>query len=184
MPSSDHLLACALVSTDPELQGTVSDLARGPGAVLRVAAVVDTPFGQVRDPQVQALRQADPELLIVDVEDDPLLGIRFLQFLTETFPGRPCIVAGPALSSEQLLAAVKAGMSDFVPKPAAEDELRAAVQRLRRRHGGTAAAAERAPGELLAVFSAKGGSGCTTVAASLAVQLHRLTGKKTLLLDL
>src|SRR2546422_7512651 len=33
-------------------------------------------------------------------------------------------------------------------------------------------------------FSPKGGCGCTTAATNLAIVLHRLTGKKTLLVDL
>jgi hypothetical protein len=44
---------------------------------------------------------------------------------------------------------------------------------------------EEAPGgQTLCVFSAKGGSGSTTFAVNLAVEVHRLTRKKTLLVDL
>src|SRR2546425_6844850 len=39
-------------------------------------------------------------------------------------------------------------------------------------------------GRLYALFSPKGGCGCTTAATNLAIVLHRLTGKKTLLVDL
>jgi pilus assembly protein CpaE len=182
MSGSQPLLTCAVVSTDPELRDAVALLARGPDAVLRVATAVDLPYAQIRDPQLQAIRQSDAELVILDLEDDPAMGIRFLQFLGETLPGRTLVAAGPVLPSDQLLAAMKAGMQDFLPKPLDEEQLRATVQRLRRRQGGVAA--ERAPGQLLTVFGAKGGAGCTTVAANLAVLLHRMTGKKTLLLDL
>ncbi|MEO7987482.1 MAG: AAA family ATPase, partial [Gemmatimonadales bacterium] len=40
------------------------------------------------------------------------------------------------------------------------------------------------PGTAFAFTSAKGGAGSTTVAANLAIVLHQLTGKKTLLVDL
>jgi pilus assembly protein CpaE len=36
----------------------------------------------------------------------------------------------------------------------------------------------------MSFFSAKGGSGSTTVATNLAIHLHQLTGKKVLLVDL
>ena len=45
--------------------------------------------------------------------------------------------------------------------------------------GAPAGTARRQPGKLYAFFSAKGGSGSTTVAANLAIQIHRLTGQKT-----
>jgi pilus assembly protein CpaE len=40
------------------------------------------------------------------------------------------------------------------------------------------------PGKLYTFYSPKGGSGTTTTATNFAVVLHRLTGKKTLLVDL
>jgi pilus assembly protein CpaE len=44
--------------------------------------------------------------------------------------------------------------------------------------------AVRQPGQLYAFYSAKGGAGTTTVATNFAVVLHRITGKKTLIVDL
>jgi pilus assembly protein CpaE len=42
----------------------------------------------------------------------------------------------------------------------------------------------RRNGKLLAFFSPKGGSGSTTVVTNVGIELHRVTGKKTLLVDL
>ena len=55
-----------------------------------------------------------------------------------------------------------------------------AVRRLRWSADGP----QQQPGKLFAIFSPKGGSGSTTVATNLAIHLHRLTGKRTLLVDL
>ena len=52
-------------------------------------------------------------------------------------------------------------------------------------HGGKeGAGGPKQPGKLYAFYSAKGGAGTTTTATNFAVVLHRVTGKKTLLVDL
>lgn len=176
-------VACALVSEDERFREAVHELARGPEPPLRVAVEVAAPFSDVREAQVREIREAEPELIVLDLSDEPATGIRFARFVGEALPGRPILAAGPQLSSEMLLAAMSAGVSEYLPRPVEDGALRGAVARIRRRMGA-ASGAPRAPGQLLSVFSVKGGSGCTTVAANLAVQLHKLTGKKTLLLDL
>lgn len=176
-------LVAALVSADARFRDAVHEVARGPEPPLRIAAEVAVPFAEVREAQVRGLRDAEPELIALELSDDPATGIRFARFVAEAHPGRPILAAGPPLDSEMLLAAMSAGVSEYLPRPVTDEAVRAAVARVRRRLGG-AAGTPRAPGQLLAVCTAKGGSGCTTVAANLAVQLHRLTGKKTLLLDL
>src|SRR5690606_20229798 len=42
----------------------------------------------------------------------------------------------------------------------------------------------RQPGQLFTFFSSKGGSGSTTIATNIAIVIHRLTSKRTLLVDL
>ena len=80
---------------------------------------------------------------------------------------------------------MRAGAVDYMVKPVAADVLarrgRAAAPT------GWAAPAwsgRGTPGVTYAFASAKGGSGSTTVVTNLAISLHQLTGKKTLLVDL
>jgi pilus assembly protein CpaE len=60
------------------------------------------------------------------------------------------------------------------------------IERLRRKTGKATAQAERKPqlGQLLTVFSPKGGSGATTFAVNLAVAIHQISRKRTLIVDL
>ncbi|MEJ2187750.1 MAG: hypothetical protein P8Z36_17815 [Gemmatimonadota bacterium] len=53
-----------------------------------------------------------------------------------------------------------------------------------RKAGWEGTAEGRRNGNLLAFFSPKGGAGSTTVITNVGIELHRLTGKKTLLVDL
>ena len=56
--------------------------------------------------------------------------------------------------------------------------------RIMRKRGWAEAVEERHNGKILAFFSPKGGAGSTSVATNVGIELNRLTGKKTLLVDL
>jgi len=53
-----------------------------------------------------------------------------------------------------------------------------------RKSGRQAQRASKQAGRLLMIFSAKGGTGTTTTAVNLATEMHRLTRKRTLIVDL
>ena len=141
-----------------------------------------TSFGEE---QVRALRQLHPELVILDIDDAPDLGIKFAQFSSETTPGIRFIAAGPLLQPEHLLTAMRAGVADYLPKPVGR---RGASRRARPASGARSATdgrtAPKQPGQIYSFYSPKGGAGTTTTATNFAVVLHRLTGKRTLLVDL
>jgi pilus assembly protein CpaE len=91
----------------------------------------------------------------------------------------PMLVCGLLSEQEGMRLAMQAGARDVLPEPIAETELVAALSRLVtevRVSGG-------AEGKLIAVMSAKGGSGGTLLACNLAQQLS-VKGGSTLLLDM
>jgi pilus assembly protein CpaE len=148
---------------------------------------ISVPFEAFGDEQVRALRQLNPELVILDIEDAPDLGIKFAQFLNDSIPGVKFIAAGPLLQPEHMLVAMRAGVIDYLPKPVTGEAMRASLDRARvgLGHGGKeGGGGPKQPGKLYAFYSAKGGAGTTTTATNFAVVLHRVTGKKTLLVDL
>ena len=179
---NDRSLRAALISTDPGFSDHVrTALARADlGVVLSLELPVR--FGQLDEDHVQSLRRLSPELVIVDLQDDPDLGVKFIQFLMEGAAGQKVIAAGPTLEPELLLAAMRAGISDYLPKPVAVEALVEAVQRSTQQLGR--ASGSRAPGQVYTFFSSKGGSGSTTIATNFAIVLHKLSGRRTLLVDL
>ena len=180
---SERSLRAALISTDPGFSDHVrTALAR---AELGVVLALESPvrFAQFDEEHVGALRHLGPEIVIVDLSDDPDLGVKFIQFISENAANQKVIAAGPDLVPELLLAAVRAGISDYLPKPVSVEALADAVQRAALQLGRTGDKT-RAPAQLFTFFSSKGGSGSTTIATNIAIVLHRLTGKRTLLVDL
>jgi pilus assembly protein CpaE len=176
-------IRAALISTDPSFRELARDVVPGPDVGVVLAIELAVPFAEVGEQELKSLRAAEPDLIVLDLENDPELGIKFAHFVAES---RPCrfLLVGPALSQELLLEAMRAGAADYMVKPVRAAELTSAVGRTTARMGRTGAERPRTPGMVYAFSSAKGGSGSTTVVTNLAVSLHQLTGKKTLLVDL
>lgn len=181
---SGRSVRTALVSTDRGFREVVKDVFLSHEGWTAPALELTTPFEALGEEQIRALRQLNPELLILDIENAPELGIRFAQFLAETSPGIRFIAAGPLLQPEHLLTAMRAGVADYLPKPVTPEALRDALDRLRVGLGTGKKEDARRTGQVYAFYSPKGGAGTTTTATNFAVVLHRLTGKRTLLVDL
>jgi pilus assembly protein CpaE len=175
---------CVLISTDPDFRDVVKAVLSRMQAGAELGLEITVAFTEIGDEHLNYLRDINPELIFLDLESDPEVGTRFAHFLTESDATRRVIAAGPELSSEQLIAAMRAGISEYLPKPVSKESLTAAIDRVERKLGWSLAGGSRNPGRVYSVFSAKGGSGATTLATNLATMLHRVTGKKTLLVDL
>ena len=180
---NDRSLRAALISTDPAFSALARNVLARPELAVALALESPVRFAEFDEQHVNALRQLEPDLVIVDLQDDPDLGVKFIQFLSAQSQHQKVIAAGPRLEPELLLAAMRAGISDYLPKPVAEDGLADAVQRAAVQLGRVAGRAKQ-PGQLYTFFSSKGGSGSTTIATNIAIVLHRLTKKRTLLVDL
>lgn len=174
----------ALISTDPVFRSTLRQALASSGRPITISSEITEPLAQMGPDQVSELKRINPELIFLDLEQDPVIGVQFAHFLAESNPRRQFVAVGPVLQPELLMQAMRAGISDYLPKPVSPEELSAALDRAARKLGIPADGAGRLPGKLFVAFSVKGGSGTTTVATNLAVRLQRLTGKKTLLVDL
>lgn len=97
-------------------------------------------------------------------------------------------LAGSDPAPEVLIQAIRAGVKEFLPLPAASEEIRGALARyLDRRvpRQQPRESAEPAPqGKVLAVVGAKAGVGATTVAVNLALEMSRAATGGAGLLDL
>jgi len=112
---------------------------------------------------IDHLRQSHVDLVVL-----PLEGVADLQLATlerEIRRERYTAVIGtaPKQEPEMMLRAMRAGIQEFLVSPPDPKDLAAAVDRLMRR---TQTAAQN--GDVIAVYSSKGGLGVSTVAANLA----------------
>jgi pilus assembly protein CpaE len=178
------MIQSAIISTDPAFRAMLVPLLAEQGRGIALAAEITVPFIDIGDEQIRRLREVRPELIFIDLEKDAEVGIKLAQFLADQQPSRQFVAAGPVLAPELLLEAMRAGITEYLPKPVTREALLPALERMQRKLGVAAGVAAREPGKVMTFFSAKGGSGATTVATNLAIHLQQLTGKKTLLVDL
>jgi len=132
-------------------------------------------FGFSRIHQLETVAQAIDQLRQkhVDLVILPLDGVADLQLATlerEIRRERYTAVIGTAPKQEPdvMLRAMRAGIQEFLVSPPDPKDLAAAVDRLMRR---TQSASEN--GDVIAVYSSKGGLGVSTVAANLAYGFAR-----------
>ena len=177
-------LVGAVISTDPEFRRQLVE-SFDPDHELRVGLEVSEPFTAITDSHLNALRQLGAEVVFVDLESDPQVGLKFAQFLSDAALARTVVGSGHADSSELLLQAMQAGIQEFLPKPLDPQRAAGLIERLRRKAGKVVVKDKGTDlGTLFTVFSPKGGTGATTFAVNLAVAIHQISRKRTLIVDL
>ncbi len=170
-------ISCLIVETDQEAIRQIDILSRRIGSIeIRWKThSVQTGF--------DIIRKHLPEMAIVGLGQAPDLTIESISAMAKDFPYLYLVALSERTDSDLILRTIRAGAHDFLCKPVKEIDLRATADKAaklkatRNETGGPG-------GKILSVFSNKGGTGTTTIAANLADALVRLTGKKVALVDL
>lgn len=159
-------------------------------------------IGQAANGQqaVELTQQHQPDIILMDINMPGVDGITASQAISKSDPGSQIIIMSVQSEVDYLRRAMLAGARDFLMKPFSGDELVSAVRRVHETRpavaapvpaaqlassGGAAvprAAARRKEGQIITVYSPKGGSGSTTVAVNLAVALAA-RGYQTVIVD-
>lgn len=149
---------------------------------------------------VQLARELSPHVVIMDINLPGMDGITATEQIVREVPTAQIVILSVQGETGYMRRAMAAGARDFLVKPPSGDELMATIRRVY--EIGQAQAARMAPlqaaavgpvgrpaasrqGQLVVVFSPKGGVGCTTVAVNLAIALQtRLgLGQKVAIMD-
>jgi pilus assembly protein CpaE len=174
------VLRTVIVDSDPEARAFIR---RTLAAVPSIAIV-----GEYADATEAALKAASsrPDVMIVEVPIDPAQGDTWsaavIERLARRLPETAILATADNAAAEFVLQIIRAGAMEFVRRPVEHRELVVALDKLARFRGRPA---QRQPGRVTAVFSAKGGLGATTLAVNLAVCFaEHVTTKSTLLVEL
>jgi len=177
-------LRTALISSEDHLRQTVYESVQASQLPLRVELEITAPTLPLDPEDLDRLRASAPDLVVLDMADDPERAIRAAGAISGSNPNAALVGVGPTLEASSLLDAMRAGIVEYVPRPVDATDLRDALERVMRKRGWSGSTDGARNGKLLAFFSPKGGSGSTTVVTNVGIELHRSTGKKTLLVDL
>jgi pilus assembly protein CpaE len=149
--------------------------------------------------QAKALR---PNIVLMDINMPDMDGIAASQEINRAAPVCQVIMMSVQSEADYLRRSMLAGAMDFLTKPFTSEELSSSIHRVHEMAAsrrvimpampadeegkslGPAAASRRPEGgKLLLLYSPKGGTGCTTVAANLAIALKETMDKEVVLVD-
>jgi pilus assembly protein CpaE len=121
-------------------------------------------------------RETRPEAVVVSLEEPVARPLKAIESLSTAAPDAPVVVVSSLTDKEYLRRAMLAGARDFLSQPVTMEELRkaivAVVEAGQKRRALTQDVLETGHrGDLIAVFSGKGGVGRTTLATNLAVAM-------------
>jgi len=138
---------------------------------------------------IELTRQFRPHVVLMDINMPGMDGITATEEILQELPATQVVILSVQGESDYLRRAMMAGARDFLTKPPSGDELmstirkvyeigkaRAVAQPVVSAMAPTERPASLREGAVVAVFSPKGGVGCTTVAVNLAVALQQMVG--------
>jgi pilus assembly protein CpaE len=150
---------------------------------------------------LQLATSLTPDVVLMDINMPDMDGIATTEMLAREVPTASVIMMSVQGESDYLRRSMLAGAREFLVKPFSSDELTASIRQVFTRErekmtrmavaaaeaGGPRTATSQTPsgepGQVVAVFSPKGGVGRTTVAVNLAVAAATELGKKVVLVD-
>ena len=137
-----------------------------------------------------------PDVILMDINMPDMDGIAATERLSSQVPSAAVVMMSVQGEADYLRRSMLAGAREFLVKPFSSDELTASIRQVYSREkekAGRAIAVAAAQGsraqdptedgQVVAVFSPKGGVGRTTIAVNLAVAAASELGKKVTLVD-
>jgi len=138
--------------------------------------------GESDDPRigVNLVRQFRPHIVFLEISSPVEDHLATASKIVEVFPQTSVFAVSSETKPEVILKAMRSGVQEFLRRPLDQDEVVAAIRKVMRRlqTQGTVA------GEIITVFSNKGGLGTTMISVNLAVMLTKACGKSAAVVDL
>ena len=143
---------------------------------------------------IDLAKQLDPDVVLMDINMPDMDGIAATEAIHQKAPHSQVVILSVQGDQNYMRRAMLAGARDFLTKPPMGDDLVAAVRRsgefsreerskaksarpasgggAMRGTAGTPSGVGLIQGKVVTIYSPKGGTGCTTLAANLAVALQ------------
>lgn len=145
---------------------------------------------------VALAKQHRPDVILMDINMPDMDGITATEAIMTQDPSVQVIIMSVQGETDYLRRAMLAGAREFLTKPISADDLYKSIRHVHRlaatrprtvASGGggeaTVGGGQESAGQIIAVFSPKGGVGTSSIAANLAVALRQQTNKKVALVD-
>lgn len=130
------------------------------------------------------LRAERCDLVGIELDADPQGAMRLVKEIRERLPRVTVFVASTDTSVATIRAALEAGASEVLSLPLSAQELNKAFIKFTQVGHNAAAVAPAQPGEIFALYGARGGLGVTTLAVNLAIRIGAAAHAEVALVDL
>jgi len=174
-------LSVAIFAPETDQRAVLQVLVDGTSVARTVCANSALPLAAT-DPVIRRTQGFSPDVVLIDITDDGIPGaLRAVELLHQELPATAIFAIGPMTQPQLIVSAMRAGVREYLERPATTNDLLEAFVRLtssRRKPGR-----ETTRGKVFTVVNAKGGSGATTVAVNLALALQTIN-HSTALVDL
>jgi len=124
---------------------------------------------------------AASDVIIVDGRHDPVDAVATIARLRPSAPAAAIFMIAAEASPDLILDSMRAGANEFLAWPSQEAGFHEAIRRAASRMSSST---PRSQSCVLVFLGAKGGVGTTTLAVNCAVDLARLSGRSTVIVDL
>jgi len=136
---------------------------------------------------IDVLSQASPDIAIIGLDSDPIKGLALIQQVSRQLPTCSVLALSGSQEGSLILQAMRNGAKEFLNSPLSQEDILAALDRVRSAPTSTTSGAVESKvrtSQVLAVAGAGGGVGCTGIAVNLACALARNPANKVCIVDL
>lgn len=148
---------------------------------------------------IDKAKKLTPDIVLMDINMPDMNGIQATEVIIKQVPGVAVIMMSVQGEQDYLRQAMRAGAREFLVKPFSGDELVSSIRHVyqdeqsKRRFAAPVQyqpgmptapnGAEATQGEIISIFSPKGGIGRTTIITNLAVAVKQISKKRVALVD-
>jgi pilus assembly protein CpaE len=148
---------------------------------------------------IDKAKKLNPDIVLMDINMPDMNGIQATETIIKQVPGVAVIMMSVQGEQDYLRQAMRAGAREFLVKPFSGDELVSSIRHVyqdeqsKRRFAApvqylpgtptTPNGGEATQGEIISIFSPKGGIGRTTIITNLAVAVKQISKKRVALVD-
>lgn len=173
------LLTVAMIVGDPGLSAEIRSSV--PDVPIHIA--FEVPALKPREELLGRLEKAKVKVVLLEIDTVGEATVAAVSHIKSVLPDCHVLALGKTAEADRILAAFRAGCSDYLCSPLRRS-LMAALWRISGEVSKEKQRSSAPGGSVIGFLSAKGGCGATTVACHVAVELRRLTQGNMLLADL